>query len=164
MREYCNRRYKWDEGQFDLVDWKSVGRVQKKATTTKFCHSCKLMHGWLPVMHKRWHINGIRQCPGCSHHDQTIEHFFQCPHPMMKEQRREVITELRKKRRESKIPKSVVNLLINMLLHVFQGKDVFDASKYDGRQQAVIHSQQAIGFSLLPRGYISPQISWRLKP
>ena len=121
------------------------------------------MHGWLPVMHKRWHITGIKQCPGCNHHDETIEHFFQCPHPLMKERRKEVIAALRKKREENKIPKSVVKLLIDMLLHVFQGKDKFDCTKYDGRQQVVIKSQQAIGLSLLPRGFISSEWHNHLK-
>ena len=163
IREYCVQRYEWNEGQFDTVDWESIGRVRKKLTVNKFRQSCKLMHGWIPVMHKRQHITGIKQCPGCSQPDETVEHVFRCPNPLMKKRRKEIVADLRKKRGKNKIPKSAMGILIDMVSHVFQGKRLFDSSKYDGRQQKVIASQQAIGLHLLPRGYVSTEWYTHLK-
>ena len=76
----------------------------------------------------------------------------------MKKCREEIISVVRKKGVKSKLPRSVVRLFVDMITTVFQGSEPLDPSKYDGRQQKVIYSQQAIGYSLLPRGYLS--VKW----
>lgn len=79
-------------------------------------------------MYKRQHITEIKQCHGCTHTDETVEHVFQCPNPLMKKHRTEIVTDLQKKRDENKIERSAMGLLIDMISHVFQGKGSFDVA------------------------------------
>ena len=91
VRDYCNDRHKWKEGTFEMVSWESIGTVRGNMGNTKKMQTCKIMHGWLPIMHMRQWITGVSQCPGCSCQDETMEHLFRCPHPTMKTTRAEAV-------------------------------------------------------------------------
>ena len=41
------------------------------------------MHHWLPVKHMLSHIQGSPVCPLCAHADETLDHIFHCPHPVL---------------------------------------------------------------------------------
>ena len=81
MEEYLKTKYNWDDKILNNIHWPSIKTVRQQLSCTKQMQTCKIMHGWLPVVHMRHHITGINQCPGCKCTNETINHFLQCPHP-----------------------------------------------------------------------------------
>ena len=51
MREYCCRRFEWDDSTFDTIHWEIIRTVRRKLTRTKRMQTMKVMHGWLSIMH-----------------------------------------------------------------------------------------------------------------
>ena len=79
IRQYCKERYGWTDDTFDKVHWDSIGSVRSQLSLSGKRQTMKLMHGWLPVMHKRQFITGINQCPGCRCEDETLVMYFSAP-------------------------------------------------------------------------------------
>ena len=97
FKDYCLEKYGWDEDDFNLISWKSIGRVRKRQKRHEFRQTSKILHGWLPTAHMVGHATGNTQCPGCACKDERIGHMLRCPHHLMKKRRQEAITALRKK-------------------------------------------------------------------
>jgi hypothetical protein len=163
MRTYATSKYRWTNDTFNSVYWDSVGRVRRKMTHNQQRQTCKLMHGWLPVMHMRTHITGMSQCPGCRCPDETIEHFFQCPNPIVKKKQQEIVQQLRKKGLKAKIPKQVLGLLTDIIISQLDGTSDVNTSRYDAQLQKVIVAQQEIGFHMLMRGFLAKAWHTHLK-
>jgi hypothetical protein len=116
----------------------------------------KIMHDWLPVKHMLSHIQGSPVCPLCAHADETLDHIFHCPHPVLAAQREILLEELRKKGLRIGIPRVVLDAFSSFLLAYIRGDTpaalsnpiLFDLYK----------AQHRIGFQLLPRGFLS--LSW----
>ena len=117
FRAYCTEKYGWDEDDFNLVYWSSVGRVRRRLATEAFRQTSKIMHGWLPTAHMLGHISGNTQCPGCPCPDETLGHMLRCPHHLMARKREEIIAALRKKGIGARIPRRVLTAFIHLLTH-----------------------------------------------
>ena len=159
IREYCCRRFDWDDSTFDAVHWETVGTVRRKLTRTKRMQSMKVMHGWLPIMHMRQFVTGVKQCPGCTCDDETMDHLFQCPHPRMKETRANALQVLKKAGKTNKIPSTVMTAVCHVLRTESDQSGNFHQRNHSKHISAAIDDQLAIGTSLLQRGYISSK--WR---
>jgi hypothetical protein len=115
MEEYLKTKYNWSNRTLNDIYWPSIKTVRQQLSQTKRMQTCTIMHGWLPVTHMRQHITGINQCPGCKRTDETIDHFLQCPHPKITEQRRIILAQMKLRGINIKIPKDVLNAIIQTL-------------------------------------------------
>lgn len=121
-----------------------------------FRQTSRYMHGWLPTMHMRQHITGIDQCPGCSCRDETIHHMLLCPHELMRKKREEILSEIRKKGLENKIPRAVVDALHAVLRKFFHPTTILQTSQHCSVQAAIL-CQQQLGTHMLVRGFVVKQ-------
>lgn len=113
----------------------------------------KIMHEWLPTMHMLSHTHGTPNCPNCPHRDETMDHIFHCPHPVLKRKREMVLEQLRKKGLSIGLPRAVLDGIFSLLTSYLHNTsptrpaDLGIARAWD--------AQSRIGISMLPRGFVS---------
>ena len=154
--DYCLNKYGWDHTTFNDIAWKTIGAARWRCTPTQPMRTSKIMHGWLPVKHMLSHIQGSSACPLCAHSDETLDHIFHCPHPVLAAQREILLEELQKKGLSIGIPRAVMDVFTGFLLAYIMGVTPTPPSNpilFD-----LYTAQQRIGFQMLPRGFLS--ISW----
>ena len=105
--KYFEKKYNWTEENFDSVNWDAIGRVRKKYKKSKYRQSCKILHDWLPTGHMVGHVTGVRQCPGCKHQDETLEHVLCCPNVLARNRATVVVKVMEDKIKKLKIPRHV---------------------------------------------------------
>jgi hypothetical protein len=116
----------------------------------------KIMHDWLPVKHMLSHTQGSPVCPLCAHADETLDHIFHCPHPVLVAKHEILLEELRKKGLRIGIPPVVIDAFSGFLLTYIMGDNPTAPSNpilFD-----LFTAQHRIGFHMLPRGFLS--LSW----
>ena len=86
-REYCSTKYGWTTAVMNTVHWELIRLARRRGNPTKFMHTSKLLHGWLPVMQMHGHTTGVTVCPGCGTPSESVDHLFECPHPLMRSAR-----------------------------------------------------------------------------
>ena len=150
---YCMEKYGWDHQIMDDVAWKQIGTALCRCSHTQRMQTSKIMHGWLPVMHMQAHSSGPAQCPLCPFPDETLDHIFHCPHPVLKCKRELILEELRKKGLKLDIPRVVVEALCGLLREYIWGEEV--SHHDDPSLHAAVSAQRNIGLAMLPRGFIS---------
>jgi hypothetical protein len=146
-------KYGWDRHTFEDVAWKSIGSARRKCTPTQIMQTSKIMHGWLPVMHMQAHIDGTADCPLCPCPDETLDHIFHCPHPVLACKREMMLEELRKKGLRLDIPRAIVDVLHSLLeSYIHEG---VPPSPSDPSLLTAVQAQLRIGRDMLPRGFLS---------
>ena len=155
IRRYCRERYGWSDETFDLVHWESVGTVRSQLSLSGKRQTMKLMHDWLPVMHKRQFISGINQCPGCHCNDETLDHVFQCPHREMKKLRPRLLTKLLKVGKTKRIPQNIMEAICHILRSFGDNSLAEVKDTYSPELQEAFRQQKLVGFNFLSRGYIA---------
>ena len=155
MIEYCCERYDWSTTIFHLVDWPTIQTARSRCTPTEFLQSCKIMHGWLPVMHMTGHITGHTQCPGCPCPDETLDHFLRCPNGSLTTLRRELLTDLEAFCKSLKFHRDFTMAFCATLRNYFDGTRI--PPTIQGSLRAAIIDQLVIGHNLMPRGFLARQ-------
>ena len=155
MRTYCNKRFKWRNNEFDMVYWDAIGTVRRGFNDTKKMLTSKIMHGWLPVGHKRQHITGVNQCPGCPCNDETIHHLFVCPHARMVETRTKAFKQMLKLGRKAKIKRSVIEAVCHVMKEECAGTDRYILPTHAPAIRDAIDEQRRIGMPLMMRGFLA---------
>ena len=153
LKEYCLEKYGWTHATFNKVNWEVVRTVRNKLPSSKFIHTSKIMHGWLPVMHMQAHSTGCPQCPGCSWQDETLDHMFKCEHIEARKRRAETIVVLRAKGIAMGIPRAIMEAITRILYEYTAGIDS-TVPEHPGIAAAVL-AQNEIGYHLLPRGFVA---------
>lgn len=154
--EFCKTKYHWTDEVFDTIDWPMIGTAWKKCTKTQLMQTSKIIHDWLPVMHMQGHMTGNKQCPACTHNDETLNHLFQCTHPSLVRTRTDTLATARMRGQKLGINATVLTALCDLLQEYFTGKT------YEPTQDIVgeaVAAQRAIGLQYLPRGIFA--IQWR---
>jgi hypothetical protein len=154
-REYCKERFRWSDATFNLVHWESVRSVRSQLKLSGKRQTCKLMHGWLPVMHKRQFVTGIRQCPGCPCSDETMEHLFRCTHQDMKITRKKNIDQIRTMGKKKRVPQHILEAFCRLLEVDSKGGSKFELSTHVPAVVEAIQQQKTIGVHLMHRGYLA---------
>ncbi len=154
--QYCMLKYNWDQRVFDAVAWKQLGNARRHCTPTQRMQTSKIMHGWLPVMHMQSHTSGSARCPLCPCLDETMDHLFQCPHPVLKCKRELILEELRKNGLKLGIPRVIVEALSGLLHEYFTGDEF--SSHTDALLLLAVQDQRDIGLHMIPRGFLAS--SW----
>lgn len=154
---YCRDKYNWSDTTFQSISWRSIRAARRKCTPTQMVKMSKIMHDWLPVMHMQAHITGVRQCPNCTHNDETLDHLFHCTHPTMKCKREELLAHLRKKGLKLGIPYPILDAMISLFSTYFNNGQPTHHTYPDLIQRAAT-TQLNIGLMYLPRGYLAT--SW----
>ena len=59
MKQYCFKQHKWAwrEKNFEDVYWDSIESVRRRLKLSGQVRTSKIMHGWLPLMHNRGHMD-----------------------------------------------------------------------------------------------------------
>ena len=155
FRDYCREKYGWDDDDYNLISWKSVGRVRRSLDRVGFRQTSKIMHGWLATGHMHGHATKVTQCPGCSCTDETIGHMLRCPNRLMDKKRQEILHSLRKKGLRSRVPKRVIEVFCRLLEHYLTEckGDPLRGIYYRPTRQAA-HQQMAIGLEYMPWGFV----------
>ncbi|KAL3762232.1 hypothetical protein ACHAWU_004770 [Discostella pseudostelligera] len=154
LTTYCKTKYGWSDDTFQEIAWRNIRSARRKCTPTQLTKTSKIMHDWLPVMHMQAHITGISHCPSCTHPDETLDHIFHCPHPILTQKREELLEHLRKKGLSLRIPPPVLDAIVN-LMGSYISLMPMDPTHPSDMIQAAITSQLGIGIHLMPRGYLS---------
>lgn len=127
------------------ISWKSIGSARPKCSPTQLIKTSKIMHNWLPVMQ-------VKQCPNCTHPDETLDHLFHCSHPTLTGKREELLEQLCKKDLKMRIPCLVFDAVIQLLESYFTGVPITLENAPETIRQAVV-SQLSIGLQFLPCGF-----------
>ena len=135
MEDHLKSKYNWINHTLKDIQWPSFKTVRQKLSHTKRMQTCKIVHGWLP----------INQCPGCKCTDETIDHFLQCPHPSLTEQRKAILMQMKMKGIKLRIPKDVLNAVMQT------------PSKHTGVGQCTVYNYQRIKTNLMARGFLTKQ-------
>jgi len=150
---YCMEKYGWSSTVVDTISWQSVLSARNKCTDTQLMQTTKIMHGWLPVMHMLAHMSGNAQCPSCPHPDETLDHLFHCPHPLLQCKRELILEQLRKKGLKLQVPYAIVSAWCCILRSYFDDTPLPDFGTTEIR--LAVSSQQEIGLQFFPRGFLS---------
>ena len=154
MEDYLKVKYNWTDEILNDIYWPSIKTVRHQLSQTKRMQTCKIMHGWLPVMHMRHHVTGLNQCPGCKCTDETIDHFLKCPHPKILAQRKLILTQMKTKGIKLKIPKDILNAIVQTLaIHTETSLPFYH--KYKPEITTALKQQYRIGPGMMARGYLS---------
>ena len=78
MRQYLEKKFKWDTQVCDTIDWFSYGRGIKNLTRGQQHWVVKYLHRWLPLLGETHQNQSNHQCPICSNAIETYDHFQQC--------------------------------------------------------------------------------------
>ena len=152
---YCMEKYGWSQDVADSVSWRSVLSARNKCTATQLMQTTKIMHGWLPVMHMQAHISGTAQCPSCPYPDETLDHLFHCPHPLLQCKRELILEQLRKKGLKLRVPYPIVSTWCSILASYFDDTPLPEFEPHEIRNAVL--SQQVIGLQFFPRGFLSTE-------
>ena len=144
----------WTRTTIDSIAWRNIKSARNKCNATQTTQTSKIMHAWLPVMHMLGHISGSSQCPSCTHPDETLDHLFHCPHPLLRRKREQILEHLRKKGLKLKIPYPVISAWCSLLSSYFDGIPP-DIQFHSPELQLAASSQISIGLRFLPRGFMS---------
>lgn len=115
----------------------------------------KIMHDWLPVMHRLGHITGLKQCPACAHQDETLAHMFHCPHPALVQKQMDTLTLARKKGHTLGLPSLAVTSICGLLNEYFTGQEYVPITRNQHMDAAILAQQRQIGLDFLPRGFLA---------
>lgn len=116
---YCQNKNGWTWDTLDNISWGSIWAARNKCTPTQLMQTSKIMHDWLPVMHMQAHMTGTKQCPSCSHSDETLDHLFHCPHPTLLNKWEELLEHLQKKGLKLGTPRVVMDTFVLLLQAYF---------------------------------------------
>ena len=152
LRTYCMEKYHWSENTFDSIHWPIIRSVRARASQTIRMATSKILHGWLPVMHMLSHMTSSAQCPGCSNIDETLDHLFHCPHPLLVSTRMEIISTLRKTGLKRRVPRPFLDCIINILSSHFGMTTMVPPHPAFAK---ALDAQSHIGFDMFLRGYIA---------
>ena len=156
LLDYCKTKYKWTHVTCDSIFWEGVGRARNRGTQTQLMQTSKIMHGWLPVNHIVGRVTHITQCPGCNHRDETMDHLFHCPNPVIRNIISERLRALSQFLVKSRVSRSFsVPFLEFLLAYLAQNAD---PSTINAFAQEAFQSQMDIGQSLFVRGLLS--VEW----
>lgn len=157
IREYCMTKYGWSDTTFDSINWQAIRKARQRGTATQMMRSCKILHGWMPVMHMHGHTTGNTQCPGCSCSDETFDHFLRCPNTFLSAARRTALATLRQKCKGMKIHRDFSNVFCSMVEAFFLGTDIPDTPHRT--LHLAILSQKKIGLEHVVQGFIA--LDWK---
>jgi len=151
---YCIEKYGWTRETFNDISWRSIKTARNKCTATQLTQTSKIMHDLLPTMHMLAHMSGSTQCPSCTHPDETLDHIFHCPHPLLQRNRELILEQLRKKGLKLRIPYPVVSAWCALLSAYFD--DRLTLPQFSSLEiSAAAQAQQVIGLKFMPRGFLS---------
>ncbi len=152
---YCKEKYGWDADTIHDISWHSIGRARKRCTPTQLMQTSKIMHAWLPTMHMQGRDHGSPNCPNCPHQDETMDHLFHCPHPVLKSKREMILEQLCKKGLSLGLPRAVLDGLFSLLTAYLNNTP--SIRPVDPGIERAWAAQYRIGISMLPRGFVSSQ-------
>ena len=104
-------------------------------------------------MHMLSHMTGLAQCPGCSAMDETFDHLFHCPHPLMASTREAIIAALRKKGLKRHIPRPFIDCITTTFSSHFASTQPHLPTHPQLAQAS--EAQSRIGTEILLRGYLA---------
>ena len=107
-------------------------------------------------MHMLSHMTDIAHCPGCSEADETFDHLFHCPHPLLASAREEIIAALRKKGLERHIPRPFLDCISSIFTSHFTTTRP-DTPPHP-RLATALEAQSRIGLDMFFRGYLT--VAW----
>ena len=98
-------------------------------------------------------MTDIAHCPGCSDEDETFDHLFHCPHPLLASAREEIISALRKKGLKRHIPRPFLDCITT----IFTTHFATTRQDTPGHPQlaTALEAQSRIGTDMFFRGYLA---------
>ena len=152
-REYCSTKYGWSPAVMNTVHWEVIRLARRRGNPTKFMHTSKLLHGWLPVMQMHGHTTGITVCPGCGTPSETVDHLFLCSHPLMHTARDTSFALFRAKSRRLDLPIDFFEVFTGYVRSALTGVD-----QPTSQNAALLHAMQQqdqIGHGMILRGFMA---------
>lgn len=130
-----------------------MGKARKGRTLASMIRTSKILHGWLPVMHRQGRVTGSTQCPGCESTDETFDHMIQCTNERMQTVRSQAICNVREVGIKQRLPVGFMNNVqqyLKLLLTELEEDPDTDLL-------GVVASQQKIGHMMFIRGFLSTE-------
>ena len=162
LREYCMQKYEWSASTMATISWETLHLARRGRTPTQLMHSSKLIHDWLPVMHREGRINGNKHCPGCECPDETLHHFLTCSNKLVSEKRAEALQTLGSHGTRKGAPILFMKQLVGYIAEATDTK-LPTVTTRDHRMTRAFDAQDSIGPLMLLRGFVAVEWSLILK-
>ena len=148
---YCKEKHNWSEEVIEMIMWSAIKKAWTGRTILLMVCTSKILHGWLPVMHMHGRFTGNTQCLGCEEWDETFNHMLRCLHDRMQE----AWTQALLKVWESGIKQGLPTGFMNNVQQYLRLTLIHSEEEPDADLAQILISQQAIGHTMLVRGYLS---------
>jgi hypothetical protein len=149
--DYCKHKYKWSDAVMDSISWETIQLARTRRTPTTVVQTSKILHGWLPVMHRQGFSTGVAQCPGCPHEDETFDHMLRCRNKDMASTRTKALQALRDKGTRTGTPTFFMDQFVEYITHTLT--EIGGVPLKDQRTTMVFDAQNKIGPTMLIRGF-----------
>ena len=142
---YIIRRLEISPATFELIDWRSIGRVRSTHGFSLKVRISKMMYRWLAVGHN-WRKCNLTtdKCPCCGEPDKTYLHLYQCANDRMKKAKSIAYTNFHRTCKDAKVPPFFVTVFMKALRVAHEGAP---PPRADSPEVATAYDDQAnIGF------------------
>jgi hypothetical protein len=114
LKETIIKREKWSVLIFPLIAWEAYAKAFQKLSRPHQLSYAKLSHCLLQTNHQNYRYYGTSTlCPGCKLHDETCQHVWSCPSPIIALERQDLLETYRATLEEFPTP----NQLIDVIMH-----------------------------------------------
>jgi len=114
LKETIIKREKWSGLIFPLIAWEAYAKAFQKLSRPRQLSYAKLSHCLLQTNHQNYRYYGTSSlCPGCKLHDETRQHVWSCPSPIIALERQDLLETYRATLEEFPTP----NRLIDVIMH-----------------------------------------------
>ena len=157
LRDYLCEKNKWSRETFDSIDWedhrRALNRLNKHRTIL-----IKYLNGIAPVgkLVHEYDPKYPANCPSCQEPIETQDHLFVCMNSKRREWRSNMLSAIRKEMEDSDTPVDVMQLMLEGLKCVVEGRDKSTIAIPD----SVVHiaeAQSAVGWDQLLKGRLASE-------
>ena len=151
-------KYDWDSQTIEDIAWNSHGRAIRRMDQHRVS-LIKYLHRILPVGHlvHKYNIKYPQECPACNHHDETFDHFMECP--ARRQARQKWYQAVFQYTVKHPTAPSIQQLLLSAMKQVLEPSDNHNLL-IDDSVAAIAACQQAIGWKQILFGRFSS--SWEI--
>jgi hypothetical protein len=158
LKAHLQKKFEWDDTTFDDIDWEVSRRAynwQRKHRTTLLKHANDIT----PIGKRvnRYDPKYPAACPSCPEEIETAQHLVLCTSPTRVALKTKIVANLKNTLEEQKTRIDLMELLLEGLQAVFDGRDPTTIN-CPASVQHVAEAQTAIGWEHILRGRLSQ--SW----
>jgi len=157
-RDYLKEKFHWHDKECDDINWTALKFALRKLSPADTIRAHKFLHDWLPLKGAPHTSNptASKVCPQCWWEDETIWHFWECPHVEQEQRYRKLQAALQALHTQNHIDPHLFQLLWQGLQAIRTDTPIDE--QYEGYPDDIkplFQAQLKIGWDQLYYGRIS---------